>query len=130
MHLRGAQGRGRVAERLTAAGIPCDEAVLYRQEDVPVSAQNKVDLATAAAQAAVIIAPVFSPLGAARLSRLGAMPIPMWVLAISQAAAAALDGGGGAGVDVADSPSSGAMLAGVKRLCDAAERLEGRPSPH
>ncbi|GAA6188369.1 uroporphyrinogen-III synthase [Litorivita sp. NS0012-18] len=130
MHLRGAQGRGRVAQRLSAAGIPCDEAVLYRQDDVPVSVQNKADLTAQAAQADVIIAPVFSPLGAARLSLLGESPAPMWVLAISKAAANALDGRGDARIEVADRPSSDAMLAGLKRLCDAAERLEGRPSPH
>ena len=130
MHLRGAQGRGRVAQRLSAAGIPCDEAVLYRQEDVRLSPRNKADLAARAAQADVIIAPVFSPLGAARLSLLGELPAPMWVLAISEAAAAAVDGRDDARIEVADSPSSGAMLAGLKRLCDAAECLEGHPRPH
>jgi len=130
LHLRGAQGRGRVAERLTAGGLICDEAILYEQRDVAISAEHKALLTEHRTQDGPIIAPVFSPLGAARLARIGDFMPTVWVLAISDAAVSGLGDFTPDRLMVADVPDRNAMLDGLKRLSDAAARLEGRRPAH
>lgn len=64
IHLRGLDARGDVAARLTQAGRPTLEAIVYRQDECPLSPR-----ATAALTgAAPVLVPVFSP-RSARLLR-------------------------------------------------------------
>ncbi|MCH2094058.1 MAG: uroporphyrinogen-III synthase [Rhodobacteraceae bacterium] len=57
LHIRGTYSRGAVAARLSAAGIPCQEAILY---DQPSQAASPEALRRLAAKHTVI-APLFSP---------------------------------------------------------------------
>ena len=57
IHLRGREARGDLAKRLSAHGIETDEAVVYAQEEQPLTAE-----AVALLQGqAPVLAPVFSP---------------------------------------------------------------------
>ncbi|MFM2351140.1 MAG: hypothetical protein RIR04_2106 [Pseudomonadota bacterium] len=88
IHLRGREARGDLAQRLSAAGIPTQERVVYAQEVQPLSAQAVALLSGLAP----VIVPLFSPrsaeiLGAAWL-RLPTQA-PLTIVAISQTVAQA-----------------------------------------
>lgn len=83
LHLRGAHVRGDLAGRLGRAGMRADEAVVYRQTDVALSEDAKAR----AAAAPRLVAPVFSPRSAARLSAELPRHADLTVIAISTAAA-------------------------------------------
>ncbi|MEO1789341.1 MAG: uroporphyrinogen-III synthase [Pseudomonadota bacterium] len=86
LHLRGAETRGGVAERLTKQGIQTDERVIYRQTMAPIPPEVWRPLAPGSE----VIAPVFSPFSARALWR--TLPKGMFdlsVVAISDAAAQA-----------------------------------------
>lgn len=93
LHLRGREARGDIAARLTAAGLPTHEAVVYAQEEQALTPE-----AVAALQGQTpVIAPLFSPRSAtilaAECARITARA-PLRVVAMSQAvadAARALD---------------------------------------
>lgn len=68
LHLRGQNARGNLAERLTAAGIPTLDLVVYRQDPRPLTAEA---LALLRAPGPVIL-PLFSPRSAAHFAK--AMP--------------------------------------------------------
>lgn len=63
LHPRGRASRGDVAGRLSAAGIPTTEAVVYEMEDRPLSAAARSLLLGA------VIVPLFSPASARRFLR-------------------------------------------------------------
>lgn len=86
LHMRGEHGRGRIAERLTAAGIETVERVTYRQVERAPSA----DLIAALDDPQAIV-PLFSPRSAALFQKAlpqGARP---QLAVISQAVADSLD---------------------------------------
>lgn len=121
LHLHGAETRGDVAARLTAAGIPAQGLVVYRQNAQPLSPQA---LGALAGDAPVIL-PVFSPRSAALLvAAVGQPRAPLFAAAISPAAAAPLRDLPLIRLEIAESPDAAAMVAAVGRLLQAAGRLE------
>ena len=79
LHLRGEHARGAIAQRLTAAGCPTREAVLYRQVEQPLSPEAMALLDGRAP----VIAPLFSPRTAAIFSRQHRGRAPLLVAAMS-----------------------------------------------
>ncbi|MBL8562803.1 MAG: uroporphyrinogen-III synthase [Gemmobacter sp.] len=114
LHVCGTKTRGNLAARLGAAGLPCTKCVIYDQRPRPL-----VPEAVAALHGpGPVILPVFSPrsaaLLAAELARVGATA-PLWVAAISEAAAAPLRGRA-ARLVIAPQPEARAMAAEVARF--------------
>lgn len=88
LHLRGREARGDIAKRLSAHGLPTAEAVVYAQEEQPLTPE-----ATALLQGQTpVLAPVFSPRSAeilaAECHRVSAKA-PMTIVAMSAAVAKA-----------------------------------------
>jgi len=107
LHLRGAHARGELAPRLTAAGIPCDAAIIYDQAARPLNAEAHALLAGLVP----VVVPLFSPRSAALCAE-GAVHAraPLHPVAISAAAARAWQALRPEAPIVADRPDSAAML--------------------
>lgn len=103
VHCRGVHSRGALANRLTEAGTPCDEAVVYDQVPEPLSPAARRLLSGAAP----VVLPLFSPRSARLLAGAGGLSAPLRVLAISAATAEAWTGPGI--VEVAPEPTADAM---------------------
>ena len=104
-HARGEPARIDLSGRLRAAGLRVDEAVAYRQEAVAPSEE-----ALSALRRGGVLAPVFSPLGAARLSRAAAGAAPgLRVVALGPAVAEAVEIEG-ARTSLCARPDAAAML--------------------
>jgi uroporphyrinogen-III synthase len=82
LHLAGQHRRGALAERLTKAGLPTDECVLYDQRTVPFTPDARAVLAGPAP----VIAPLFSPRTAQAFAEQYAGSAPLYLVAISDAA--------------------------------------------
>ncbi|MEZ5720919.1 MAG: uroporphyrinogen-III synthase [Paracoccaceae bacterium] len=109
LHLRGEHARGAVAERLTAAGIRTEEAVVYAQRPVALSAEARA----AIEGDAPAVLPLFSP-RSARLVGATVRPGPgLQVIAMSPAVAGAWREATGGGAEISDAPSGAAMLARI-----------------
>ncbi|CUH09357.1 uroporphyrinogen-III synthase [Jannaschia seosinensis] len=112
VHLRGAVQRGDLAARLRVRGLFVAEAVIYRQEPVPLA-----EAARAALSAGPVVAPLYSP-RTARL--LGDALSPreagnLRAICLSAAVADALrDSAGIAPVVTAGAPDGGAMLRAIR----------------
>ncbi|MBS0123780.1 uroporphyrinogen-III synthase [Thetidibacter halocola] len=122
LHLRGTYSRGAVADRLRAAGLRVDEAVIYDQpERDPTEAARAV-----LAGERPVVAPLFSPRSAAIL---GKWPIkaPLLVAAMSEAVVKAFPTTHIRGLRVASHPDSGAMLDATAELLGLAAGLEAEP---
>lgn len=124
LHLRGEHAAAPLAARLSAAGLACDEAVIYAQRALPLAPE-----ARAALEGRVpVLLPLFSPRSARLAAQALAAPAivaraPLHPVAISAAAAGAWAEAGGAGVgaaEVAARPDAGAMIEALARV---AERL-------
>ncbi|MEL6642649.1 MAG: uroporphyrinogen-III synthase [Pseudomonadota bacterium] len=112
LHLRGEHSQGDVAGRLTAAGFPTDERVVYRQTPQPIPQTVWADVP----DGAELLLPVFSPFSAKALSATlpkGAYDIT--VIAISHAAAEHAPGPARA-LHVARRPDGAAMADEVAAL--------------
>lgn len=82
IHLRGEHARGDIAERLRAADYDATDAVIYAQQEQPLSKQ-----AQDALQGHVpVIIPLFSPRSAALLGE-GPFAAPLYVVALSKTVA-------------------------------------------
>jgi uroporphyrinogen-III synthase len=117
LHARGVHSRGDVAARLSAAGLPTAEVVVYDQRSLPLSPAARA----AAASSAPLVVPLFSP----RTAALAALVLrdaaaPVRAAAISPAAAAAWARAGGRPAAVAARPDAATMLALTGRLLAAA----------
>ena len=114
LHLRGRHARGDVAAQLRAAGRRADEAVVYDQQERPLSAP-----ALAALRGAdPVVLPLFSPRSAALVAAAaGQIRAPLHVVALSAAVAAAWNGD--AGVEIAAAPDAGSMARAVLRRLGA-----------
>ncbi len=128
LHPCGAETRGDLVARLMAAGIAARALVVYTQRPQPLTATAEAALHGATP----VILPVFSPrssaLLAAELARIG-VSAPLWLVAISEAAAAPLRGLAAREV-VAARPEAGAMAEEVARFfAIAAENPEPRVEP-
>ncbi|KQI70121.1 hypothetical protein AN189_01615 [Loktanella sp. 3ANDIMAR09] len=110
-HLAGAHRRGDVGETLREAGLTCETVVLYRQ--VPLPPPDR--LLHAAAGNVPLIAPVFSP----RSADILALPdriAPLFVVAMSDAVAAAVSVHRPDRVVVAAAPDTPHMLGATRAL--------------
>lgn len=115
IHLRGRDSRGEVATRLTAAGLPTAEAIVYTQEAQPLS-----DPAHAVLQSdAPVIVPLFSP-RTAQLFAATQPKAPLYIAALSLAVAAGLGDLGCEMVTVADHPDAKSLLQALVPLIAAA----------
>ncbi|MDH3262470.1 MAG: uroporphyrinogen-III synthase [Paracoccaceae bacterium] len=119
LHARGREARGEVAGRLRAAGIGCEEAVVYEQLAAPLASRAQALLAGDAP----VLVPLFSPNSAARLA--GAIAeagvrAPLLVAAMSTAVGEAWSGPAPKRLAVARRPDAPAML-------DALEGLAASP---
>lgn len=118
LHARGRDARGAIAARLSAAGIETGELIVYEQQEQPLSAPA---LALLAGNAPVV-APLFSPRTAAIFARAAAgVRAPLYLAAISPAAAAELTGLPARMRITADAPDGPAMLRAAAALHHAAQ---------
>lgn len=86
LHIRGAEAAMTVAAHLSGAGLITQEVIVYRQEDLPLSAEA---LAILSGDRPILL-PLFSPRGAARFTACAeSARAPLWVAAISAATAGA-----------------------------------------
>lgn len=121
LHLRGRHARGDITQTLGKAGVPTQEQVIYEQVDRDLTPEA----IRALKREEPVIVPLFSPRTARQfvLSRRGTAPI--WVVAMSAAVADETAEICPQRVEIADSPDMVSMVRAVKRLIDAANRLEG-----
>lgn len=107
LHLRGEHARGQVAERLTRAGIRTEEAIVYAQAEVSLTAEAKA----AIMGDEPVVLPIFSPrsahLAGAAVDRPGKA---LHVIVISQAVAQAWAAETGGLAEVCDAPTGEEML--------------------
>lgn len=115
LHARGRETRGEVAERLRAAGIDCEETVVYEQVSLPLSPEAQALLK----RDAPVLVPLFSPMSATRLAAALAgiaLRAPLLVAAMSPAVAEAWTGPAPLRLAVARKPDAPAMLDALKGL--------------
>ncbi len=103
----GAETRGEVRERLTAAGFDIEDVTLYRQLRQPLTPKAQALLASDTP----VIAPLFSPRSARILGDAGASAsAPLTLIALSQAVAEAWTGPTPARLLVAEKPEAAGIL--------------------
>lgn len=105
LHLRGEHARGRLAERLRAAGIEARDAVAYRQEALAPEPEARAALSGRDP----LVAPIFSPRSAALLAAWDPRA-PLHVVALSPAVAEAARALRPESLAVAGAPESEAMV--------------------
>lgn len=126
LYLRGEHVSCDLAERLRAAGIAAQEAVVYRQIARPLAAEAREILAGSAP----VAVPVFSAMAARLLAAEPGIRAPLYVAAMSDGVAAALAPLRPAMLRVAGAPTLEGVLDELEALCAAAGRLEnGRAAP-
>ncbi|NSY37362.1 uroporphyrinogen-III synthase [Leisingera sp. ANG59] len=122
LHLRGAHTRGSIARRLTEAGLPCGEQIVYDQALLPLTAEAQAALA---AQTDVIV-PLFSPRTARHFANLCGDASHLHLIALSQAVAEPLKGLNCKALRVSKAPDAPAMAAAVLDAAAQLSRLEGK----
>jgi uroporphyrinogen-III synthase len=119
LHARGEDSRGAVADRLTAAGLPTAEALVYAQRPAALSDEARRLLGGADP----ILVPLFSPrsaeIFAAALADIP-RPAPLWVAALSPAVADAAAPLSPARMAIAGAPDADALLQAAEGLIAAA----------
>ncbi|OWU76153.1 hypothetical protein ATO3_06405 [Marinibacterium profundimaris] len=126
LHLRGTHARGDIAGRLTRAGLPTTEAVIYDQVAQPLSSRAR----DALNGADPVILPVFSP-RSARLLVANLKPLaPLHVVALSSAVAEAFHGFDTASLHICESPGREEMDAALNALALGLCRVEGYAGEH
>ncbi len=123
LHLRGEHSRGNVAERLTESGLTTREQPIYRQQLLPLSDEAS----QAAEDNQPIIAPLFSPRTARHFADVWAGSAPLWLAAISEAAAEPLKTLRFERLKIADEPTPDKMQKAVKKLLNHVMRVESAP---
>lgn len=115
LHARGEIAAAPLARTLGDLGMEMTEALLYRQVAQPLSAEAR---AAFDQPQTPVLAPIFSPRSGRLLAEaLGREPrSPLWIAAISAAAAAAVEPLGPRRVVVAGNPDGAGMLEAVERL--------------
>jgi uroporphyrinogen-III synthase len=107
LHLRGGHARGDLAPRLSAAGLPCDAAIIYDQVACPLTEEALAALNGAAP----VLIPLFSPRSATLCAEAASKArAPLYPVAISGAAARAWQALRPEAPIVAQRPDSAAML--------------------
>ena len=122
LHIRGEHGVGDVAKRLSDAGIPTREEVMYRQEP------EKLSLAaqTLLQGEEPVVLPLFSPRTARLVFSSAQIAAPLKVVALSENVAANVPDAHAGTVSVAAKPEAQAVLDAVEALVRAGKPLEGR----
>lgn len=110
LHIRGEHVRGKVAERLNAAGVTTREVVAYRQ---PSMALLPGGLAVLVGKRPVIL-PLFSPRTVTILAQYGPFAAPLHIVPISQAVADLAEALRPKTMVQADSPDAAAMVRAVR----------------
>ncbi|MCC1491208.1 uroporphyrinogen-III synthase [Cognatishimia sp. F0-27] len=123
LHLRGHHARGNVAGRLTAAGLPTDDVVIYDQRARPLTSE-----ACAALDGTrPVVLPIFSP-RSARLLAERTTRAPLLVVAMSDSVAKAAAALHMTEISVARRPNAQEMRALTVEMLQKATALEG-PRP-
>jgi uroporphyrinogen-III synthase len=107
LHLQGRETRGRIVENLKSAGIDTDNAVIYAQDEQPLSAAAQSVLR----RTDPVLVPLFSPRTASIFAQelfRTARVSPLFIAAISAEVAAKIDLPD-AKIRVAENPDAGAM---------------------
>lgn len=112
LHLRGQDARGDIAPRLAAKGRPAHAAIVYAQTPLPL---------TEAAHSLLsghdpVLVPLFSPRTAQLFAEQAPTGAPLWIVAISAAAAKAVAGLSPARLTIAERPDAASMLAAVETM--------------
>ena len=125
LHIRGEDVAGNLAETLTNGGIETHSAILYAQRPCPLS---PAALTLLQGDGPVLV-PLFSPRSAQILAQ--ALPAdakaPLWIVAISPAAATSAQALAPARLTVAPHPDGGNMLQTVIQMLSADANLESGP---
>lgn len=118
VHYRGRESRGGVAHRLSEAGVPCRELVVYEQRAIPLGPGAEALLAGSNP----VLLPLFSPNSARRLVtglRSVRLRAPLRIAALSPAVAAAWDTGLGRVIAVADRPDQESLCEALLSAADS-----------
>lgn len=110
LHPRGRHGAAEVAARLSDAGVPCAEVVVYDQVARPPSGAARAALAGAEP----VVVPLFSPRTARIMVSHGPYDAPLHVVAISEAAAGAAAALMPRSLQLAARPDARAMVSGTR----------------
>lgn len=111
VHLHGEHTRGDVADRLTAAGVPCGSLAIYAQVPTPLTPEARA----AFAGDKPVILPLFSPRSATILTGVGGVTAPLHVIAMSKAVANEASVLRLNTLVIADAPTGPAMVAATCR---------------
>lgn len=125
LHLRGANARGDVAQRLTAAGLETREQVIYDQPLRSLSNEAKEALSGSDP----VIVPLFSPRVARHFASMSTGGAPLFLAAMSDAVANPLLSLDFKRLEVADRPDAAGMAEAVARLAGLANRVVGGSGP-
>lgn len=112
VYLRGEHTRGDLAARLRQRSVECEEAVVYQQLAVDLSAEAAALLAGDSA----VVAPVFSPRTGGLLAKAAPSLAKTHIIAMSQNVATPFKGTNLSGLTIAATPTEQAMLAAMKQL--------------
>lgn len=116
IHARGRDAAGALASRLAETGMAITEAVVYAQEPRPMPA----DLRAVFQGETPLLLPIFSPrsgrLLIEALGDLRSVTAPLYISAISPAAAATVSGLAASSIEIAASPDGPGMLDALERL--------------
>lgn len=112
LHLRGKDARGDIVPRLLAKGRSAHAAVVYEQAPQELTPQARSLLAGVQP----VIVPLFSPRSALLLAQNGPFTAPLWIAAISPAAAARAQQLSPQRLELAASPDAPGMLDALSRL--------------
>ncbi len=118
LHLRGEDTTGDITQHIDAMNISCTEAIVYRQQPQPLTAEA----ADLLAGSDPVIIPLFSPRSADLLARAGAFRAPLWIAALSPAVAERAQALHPVRLEVATHPDARALLRATEYLCAAGPR--------
>ena len=121
LHLRGQHAQGKVAARLTAGGIRCEEQITYNQRLLQLSPQA---ISALAAQKEMIV-PLFSPRTARQFADLYPTGAVVHLIALSDAVAAPLKALNYKGLQICSEPNAKAMARAVAAVAAQLDLLEG-----
>jgi uroporphyrinogen-III synthase len=121
LHLRGTHSTGDLVPRLIDMGLTARETVVYDQLVQPLS---EAAITLLAGDSPVVV-PLFSPRSASALAAQYQGKAPLWLAAISPAAADATGDLPRVALRIAETPALPAMVEACCGLYDAAQSLEG-----
>ncbi len=112
VHFRGEVSRGRIAERLNAAGLTCVDRVVYRKAPLELSSETR----SAFAGTEPVIVPLFSPETVSILAKHGPITAPLICACISEPTAQEATQMNPQRIVISDRPTQSALVACVAEL--------------